>query len=121
MAFNDVTSTPKLVKICQVIQKLKSGGMLVAFSIHVQTFFWQKEKRLMIRRKVARNFKKYKKKSGGVYHHVETIEGTYCEQEGINEVTKPNCQDCYMNTQTCYVPLHLPIFCISFDKRVLAK
>jgi hypothetical protein len=57
MAFNDVTSTPKLVKICQVIQKLKLGGMLVAFSIHVQTFFCQKVKRLMIRRKFATNFK----------------------------------------------------------------
>lgn len=121
MAFNDVTSTPKLVKICQVIKKLKSGGMLVAFSIHVQTFFCRKEKRLVIRRKVARNFKEWKKKSGDVYHHVETIEGIYCEQEGINEVTKPICHLCYMNTQTCYVPLHLPIFLISFDNRVLAK
>jgi len=56
MVFNDVTSATKLVKICHVIQKLKSGGMLVSFSIHVQTFFCQKEKRLMIRKKVARNF-----------------------------------------------------------------
>jgi hypothetical protein len=86
MTFSDVTSTPKLVKVCQVIQKLKSGGILVAFSIHVQTFFCQKGKRLMIRRKVARNVKKWKKKSGGVYHHVETTEGVYYEQEGINEL-----------------------------------
>jgi hypothetical protein len=121
MAFDDITSTAKLVKICQVIQKLKSGGMLVAFSIHVQTFFCQKEKSLTIRRKFARNFKKWKKKSGGVYHHVETIEGIYCEQEIINEVTKLICQHCYMNTQTCYISLHLPILRISFDKRVLAK
>jgi hypothetical protein len=114
MAFNDVTSKPKLVKICQVIQKLKSGGMLVAFSTHVQTFFCQEEKRLI-------NFKKWKKKGGGVYRHVETIEGICCEQEGISEVTKPICQQCYVNTQTCYVSLHLPIFRISFDKRFLAK
>jgi hypothetical protein len=44
MAFNDVTSAPKLVKICQMIQKLKSGGMLVSFSIHVQTFFFSERK-----------------------------------------------------------------------------
>jgi len=95
--------------------------MLVAFSIHVQTFFCQKEKRRMIRRKFARNFKKWMKKRGDVYHHVETIEGIDCEQESINEVTKLICRHCYMNTQTCYVSLRLPIFRISFDKRVLAK
>jgi hypothetical protein len=100
MAFNDVTSTPKLVKICQVIKKLKSGGMHVAFSIHVETFFCQKEKRQMIQRKVARNFQKWKKKSGELYHHVETTEDIYCEREGNNEVTK----------SICYVPLHLPFF-----------
>jgi hypothetical protein len=44
MTFNDVTSTPKLAKICQVIQKMESGGMLVAFSIHVQTFFVRKKR-----------------------------------------------------------------------------
>ena len=34
----------------------------MAFSIHVQTFFCRKVKSLMIRRKVARNFKKRKKR-----------------------------------------------------------
>jgi hypothetical protein len=88
MNCNDVTSTPKLAKICQVIQKLESGGMLVAISIHVQTFFCQKEKRLMVQKNVAKNFQKWKEKRGGMYHYVETIEDVYHEQEDNNEVTK---------------------------------
>jgi hypothetical protein len=41
----------------------------------------------MIQRKVARNFQKWKKESGGVYHHVETTKDIFCEKEGNNKVT----------------------------------